>query len=38
MKLIQNNAMAVVPIPGPYYDYIYFSDAQPLFYKKIFKF
>ena len=33
MEFIQNNAIAEVPTPGPYYIYNYFSDAYHLFYK-----
>ena len=31
MGYIENNAIVGVPMPGPYYLYIYFSNAQPLF-------
>ena len=33
MEFFQNNAIAGVPSPGPYYIYNYFSNAHPLFYK-----
>ena len=32
MGYFQNNAIARVPIPGPYSIYIYFSNAHPTFY------
>ena len=32
MELIQNNVIAGVPTPGPYYIYNYFSHAHPIFY------
>ena len=39
MDFFQNNAIAGVPRPGPYYIHNYFSDAYPIFYvKKLFKF
>ena len=31
MDFFQNNAMAGVPRPGPYYIYNYFSNACPIF-------
>ena len=34
MELFQNNAIAGVPLPGPYYIHNYFSDAHPIFYIK----
>ena len=34
MEFIQNNAIAGVPMPGPYYIYNYFLHAHPLFYKR----
>ena len=33
-ELFQNNAIAGVPRPGPYYIYNYFSHAHPIFYVK----
>ena len=30
---IETNVIAVVPKPGPYYLYIYFSNAHPLIYE-----
>ena len=33
MEYIENNAIAGVPTPGPYYLFIYFSNAHPLTYK-----
>ena len=33
MEFVQNNAIAGVPRPGPYYIYNYFLHAHPLFYK-----
>ena len=35
MEYFQNNAIAVVPRPGPYYIYIYFSNAHPIYYVEI---
>ena len=32
MEFIENNAIAGVPRPRPYYPYIYFSNAHPLIY------
>ena len=32
-NFFQNNAIAGVPRPGPYYIYNYISDAHPIFYK-----
>ena len=32
MEFFQNNAIAGVPMPGPYYIYNYFSHALPIFY------
>ena len=32
MESFQNNAIAGVPIPGPYYIQTYFSNAHPIFY------
>ena len=34
MEFSQNNAIAGVPSPGPYYIYNYFSGAHPIFYVK----
>ena len=34
MEFFQNNAIAGVPRPGPYYIYNYFSNAHPIFYVK----
>ena len=34
MELFQNNAIAGVPMPGPCYIHIYFSDTHPIFYVK----
>ena len=34
MEFSQNNAIAGVPMLGPYYIYNYFSDAHPIFYVK----
>ena len=31
MEFFQNNAIAGVPRPGPYYIYNYFSNAHPIF-------
>ena len=31
-NFFQNNAIAGVPMPGPYYIYIYLSNAPPTFY------
>ena len=33
MEFVQNNAIAGVPRPGPYYIYNYFFHTHPLFYK-----
>ena len=33
MEFFQNNAIAGVPKPWPYYIYNYFSHRHPLFYK-----
>ena len=32
MEFIENNAIAGVPRPGPYYLDIYFSNTHPLIY------
>ena len=32
MEFFQNNAIAGVPRPGPYYIYNYFLHAHPIFY------
>ena len=32
MEFFQNNAIAGVPRPDPYYIYNYFSHAHPIFY------
>ena len=32
MEFFQNNAIAGVPTPGPYYIYNYFSHTHPIFY------
>ena len=32
MEYIENNAIAGVPMPGPYSLSFYFSNAHPLFY------
>ena len=32
MEFFQNNAIAGVPTPGPYYIYNYFSNEHPIFY------
>ena len=32
MEFFQNNAVAEVTRPGPYYIYNYFSHAHPIFY------
>ena len=34
MELFQNNAIAGVPMSGPYYIHDYFSHAHPIFYVK----
>ena len=34
MEFSQNNAIAGVPMPRPYYIYNYFSDTHPIFYVK----
>ena len=34
MEFIQNNAIAGVPTPRPYYIHNYFSDENPIFYVK----
>ena len=31
MEFFQNNAIAGVPTPGPYYIYNYFSNTHPIF-------
>ena len=33
MEFFQNNAIAGVPRPGPYYIFNHFSNAHPLVYK-----
>ena len=33
MEFIENNAIAGVHKPGPYYLYIYFPNAHPLIYE-----
>ena len=32
MEFFQNNAIAGVPRPGPYYVYNYFSNTHPIFF------
>ena len=34
MEFVQNNAIARVPRPGPYYIYNYFLHTHPLFHTK----